>query len=69
VDFQIFLIAETKLKNIRDRGGGKWIWDVLLWGVVECVTECDGWGGGGQRNWEKCGRRLWTAPSQSQHTF
>ena len=30
-----------------------------------CVTECDGWGGGGQRNREKCGRRLWMALSTS----
>jgi len=29
--FSSFLIAETKLKKIRE-GGGKWIWDVLLWG-------------------------------------
>jgi len=26
------------------------------------VTECDRWGGGGQKKSEKCGCRLWTAP-------
>ncbi len=30
-------------------GGSKWIVDVLSWGVVECVTECEGRGGGGSK--------------------
>ena len=34
----------------------------FLGGVILCVTECDRWGGGGQKNREKFGRRLWTAP-------
>ncbi len=38
-------------------------------GVVISVTECDRWGGGGQKNQEKCGRRLWTAPHEFTSYF
>ncbi len=48
---------------MRRRGGGKLIRTSFSMGIVKSVTECDGWGEGGQKI-EKSAylRRLWTAP-------
>jgi len=41
--------------------------------LVISVTECDRWGGGGQKNQKKnqkkCGRRLWMAPKVCRILF